>query len=235
MGARYWELDFARGFAVVLMLAFNWQYALAFFGLTAFNASSGFWWWFARFVMFLFVFVSGASMWVSYSRAKSGLFGKFFKRGVFLFSLGVLVTIATYLFVPKQFVLFGVLHLLALSTVLAFPIAEWGWRKLAVLSLAVVSIGWLIVGATADCGCLIWFGLPPTGFQSLDYVPLLPWFGVFLLGLAFSKQAKFSISAPLPAKPFCFIGRYSLLIYLLHIPFLLAVLYALGKGVYIFG
>ena len=66
-----------------------------------------------------------------------------------------------------------------------------------------------------------------------DYVPLLPWFGVLLLGLffgnAFYLSRKGAPAAPPPlAAPIAFVGRHTLFVYLVHQPVLIATLWAVG-------
>jgi uncharacterized membrane protein len=79
---------------------------------------------------------------------------------------------------------------------------------------------------------LQWFGLmthkPPTE----DYVPLLPWFGVVLLGMTLGKYLhnKGSIYRPIQSiwgRRLAGMGRHSLLIYMLHQPILLGGLWVL--------
>ncbi|MDE6699542.1 MAG: DUF1624 domain-containing protein [Acetatifactor sp.] len=71
-----------------------------------------------------------------------------------------------------------------------------------------------------------WLGFPAADFYSTDYFPLLPWFFLFLTGYLFHRlcasqellRAAFLRKNHLP--PAAFIGRHSLLIYLLHQPVL---------------
>jgi len=69
-------------------------------------------------------------------------------------------------------------------------------------------------------------------FMSYDYFPLIPWFGVFLIGAALGKTVYKSRRSLLPRPPRpIFInaaGRYSLWIYLVHQPVIMGVLYLLG-------
>jgi uncharacterized membrane protein len=87
---------------------------------------------------------------------------------------------------------------------------------------------------------LFWAGLRPSGFHSYDYFPILPWFGVLLIGIFLGnlfypdyKRAQLlsgipDISGLLPVKTLCYMGRRSLLIYLLHQPALLLLIYITG-------
>ncbi|MCX6569388.1 MAG: heparan-alpha-glucosaminide N-acetyltransferase domain-containing protein, partial [Candidatus Aminicenantes bacterium] len=76
------------------------------------------------------------------------------------------------------------------------------------------------------------FGLPSQSFSSLDYFPLIPWFGVFLIGVALGKSVYASKRSLLPWRmPPTFVnfaGRHSLIIYIVHQPVIMGVLYILG-------
>ncbi|MCD4800984.1 MAG: DUF1624 domain-containing protein, partial [Methanococcoides sp.] len=79
--------------------------------------------------------------------------------------------------------------------------------------------------------------IQPTGFRSYDYFPLIPWFGVMLIGIFIGNELypqckrKFAlsdISEFLPIRILMYMGKRSLLIYLLHQPVLIAILYIAG-------
>ena len=79
---------------------------------------------------------------------------------------------------------------------------------------------------------LLPLGIHTPGYYSFDYFPFIPWFGVFLLGATLGRTAYTSRKSLLPWNlPQSFVnvaGRHSLLIYILHQPVILAVLYVLG-------
>jgi uncharacterized membrane protein len=86
---------------------------------------------------------------------------------------------------------------------------------------------------------LLWLGIRQMGRYMVDYYPLLPWFGVALLGVFFGltlypggrprfELADLSPKFPLPA--LTFLGRNSLVIYLVHQPIILGALILLGVG-----
>jgi uncharacterized membrane protein len=86
---------------------------------------------------------------------------------------------------------------------------------------------------------LLWLGLAPEGFYSLDYLPLLPWFGVVLMGIALGdflyhgykrRIALPDLGGALLVRPLAFLGRNSLLIYFVHQPALIALLYLGSAG-----
>ena len=77
-----------------------------------------------------------------------------------------------------------------------------------------------------DTPLLWWLGLAPTYPPSMDYEPLFPWFGAFLLGMAAAKVVlgrgpmTYRVAAPW-IRRLSWVGRHSLLIYLLHQPVLM--------------
>src|SRR5262245_25826637 len=123
---RLWEIDTLRGVAIVLMVFFHFMWDLNFFQIYPLNIYGRAWQSFARFIATLFLFVVGVSLTLSYNREvqQSGsthLFGKYLLRGAKIFGLGLVITVATYFFVGNSFVVFGILHLIGFSIVLAYP------------------------------------------------------------------------------------------------------------------
>jgi uncharacterized membrane protein len=90
----------------------------------------------------------------------------------------------------------------------------------------------LLKGVAIHFDWLAPFGIISDSFSSFDYFPLLPWFGVFLGGAALGKwlykERKSLIKKTMPGGPFNLAGRHTLLIYIVHQPIFLGILYALG-------
>jgi len=80
---------------------------------------------------------------------------------------------------------------------------------------------------------LSWTGLVTRKPITEDYVPLLPWFGVMLAGLAAGqwllahRQGLLSGALPGAARPLALLGRWSLSFYMLHQPVFFGLLMAL--------
>jgi uncharacterized membrane protein len=78
-----------------------------------------------------------------------------------------------------------------------------------------------------------WVGLVTHKPVTEDFVPVLPWLGVLLFGLAAGQCLLCDrpgwLSPPLaaPARPLALLGRWSLSFYMLHQPVLIGVLMAL--------
>ena len=147
------------------------------------------------------------------------------------------ITLVTYIVIGRGFIVFGILHLISISILLAYPLLRLGRMNL-LLGLAAILLGLYIQELEVDFFWLIWLGLAPRSFTSLDYVPLLPWFGVVLMGMAGGALLykdlgrRFplpDISAWPPVRGLIFLGRNSLAIYILHQPLLLGLIY-LAEG-----
>lgn len=229
---RFWEIDFVRGLAIVFMVVFNYTFALDFLDIYKITEGWLFWWLFPRAVAGTFILLSGMAVTISYSRNKSKR--RRIMRGLKIFCWGLIITAITWLFLPSGAIVFGILHLIGLSVILSIFFV--GFKKLnLILGIVAIVIGFYLERFTFDFPWLLWLGLMPPSFSTLDYFPLLPWFGVFLIGMFFGnrfyKNGKriFKIAKePASTKPLNFLGRHSLLIYLLHQPILIAALYAFG-------
>jgi uncharacterized membrane protein len=100
-------------------------------------------------------------------------------------------------------------------------------------------IPWSITGAVIPL-LLLPLGIHGASFMTVDYTPLLPWFGVVLLGMGageflYGEGVRHFTAPRLPAffvPPLSFLGRHSLVIYLVHQPVIILLLAAVtGKNV----
>ena len=188
LNVRFWEVDSLRGLAIIMMVTYHFIFDLTFFGIYPFDIYSGFWWFFARITALTFIFLMGVSLTLSSTRAEiSGegiLFKKYFKRGLKIFSLGILITFATLIFIPQEFIIFGVLHFIGISIILAYPFLKRKSLNLF-LGITIIVTGIYLGNLTFNFSWLVWLGFIPNTLQTVDYFPILPWFGVVLIGLFF--------------------------------------------------
>ncbi len=225
MGKRFWEIDFFRGLAIITMIIFNYAFTLSYLGVYRITNLSVFWYIFPRVIASTFIFLAGMSI-VVISPKKSYI--KYFNRGLKLFFLGILITIATF---QVDTIWFGILHFMGISMMLA-PVFLRKEKMLVPLALSTFIIGWLLSITTFSFPWLLWLGFIPTGFTTIDYFPVFPWFGIILLGMHFGnifyRNGKRQFKLTERENIISLIGRHSLLIYVLHQPILLGVLYAAG-------
>jgi len=236
---RFWEIDLLRGVAVIMMVTYHALYDLDYFGICHVQVHSGFWSVFARVTAIIFLILVGVSLHLSHTRkmrtGASPKFSKYLWRGLFIFSCGLVVTLITWIFMGRGFVVFGVLHLIGIAIILAYPFLRFRFLNLFFGGIAIF-LGILLRDQTFDFPWLLWLGFIPRGFYSVDYFPVFPWFGAILVGIFFGRifypnfSRVFSVQN-LPdgsfGKLLCFLGKNSLRIYLIHQPILIAVIYLL--------
>ncbi|ABN57467.1 MULTISPECIES: heparan-alpha-glucosaminide N-acetyltransferase [Methanoculleus] len=241
-GERYWEIDLARGVAVVTMIVFHSAFDLNFFGVLPLNVSGGFLRTLAYLTASTFIFLVGLSFTISYARAARRLDGrglalKYVRRGLTIFGYGLIITAVTRLLLPNVYIVFGILHFIGLAILLAPLFVRLDPEKLIITSIACLIAGYA-ASLVSGPWPLLWLGIRPESFSSLDYVPLLPWFGLVLVGMAcgrlFYPDGKRNISIPVAepafARPLEFLGRHSLVIYFLHQPVVLLLIAVLAPG-----
>jgi uncharacterized membrane protein len=233
--SRIWEIDFLRGVAIILMVCYHLLFDLGEFrGVKRFlgfstDLSTTAWTAAQFFFAALFVVLSGTSSTLSRNNIR---------RGLRLLAVSFLVTAVTYLFDPTSAVWFGILQCLAVSMLVygalfekakAAACAAWGGLVIA-LAAALPAVKRALMART---DWLMPFGLTSPSFSSFDYFPLIPWLGVFLAGAALGKSIYASKKSLLPGRlPVTIVnvaGRHSLLIYLVHQPVFMGVLYVLDK------
>lgn len=237
---RFWEIDLLRGIAVVMLIFFHSLYDLNFFGICKLNLYSGYFLIYVYSGGTLFLMLVGISLALSHSRAKKTftkkqLQLKYLQRGLKIFGLGIIITLATWVYLDKGFIVFGVLHCIGLSIILAYPFLELRHQNL-ILGIILILIGILLKKFTFDFYWLIWLGLTPAQFYTIDYFPLLPWFGVVLVGIFIGNSLYPNYKRQFDLKDlskhrvihlFCFLGHHSLIIYFLHQPILIGVIHLL--------
>ena len=216
------DLDSLRATALVMMLVLNFVTDLNHFGIM--NTETGDqWWWLARIAASLFVGISGVSYFLAHRLEYD--FTKTSGRTKRLIFWAFVITIITYIFEPSAYVRFGVLHLLALASIVAFPVAR---KPEFALGIGLI----LLIIPLSSNSNLVWLGLRETGFIAVDYFPLNPWLGIFFIGLALASRI-YPEGKPLTEiqwpERWLWFGRNTLTIYVIHQPILIGLLVLTGQ------
>ena len=243
---RAFELDALRGLALILMvlhhLIFNLRYLLD-LPVFAFQETSWFVYLLQPFFLNVFLVVSGICCTFSRNNTKRGL-----RLLLVALALSLVTWAASRLTGNDFYIYFNVLHLLSvgilLYALLTRPECRTGrpsFRTDVLLLLGAAVLIWgasfLHLGDGHGSWWLLPVGLPPElDFAMADYLPLVPWLGFFLVGTLIGRQVYATRCSAFPgappwllsiSRPFAFVGRYSLVIYVLHQPILLALLLGL--------
>lgn len=236
---RYSLLDALRAAAIINMIVYHLCYVI----FVVFGVWSGFYldtavivW--ERFICCTFIIVSGISMNFSHHG---------YRRGIIVNLCGFLVTAVTVLFIPDQSIWFGVLNFLGCAMLITFALRAELNRIRPVIGAAVFFLLFMLfygipqgfIGvfslpvirlpeALYQYRYLAFLGFPPDSFYSADYFPLLQWIFLYLFGyelwrLIAQRGLDRFFYKKIPVLDF--IGRHSLLIYLVHQPVIYGICY----------
>jgi uncharacterized membrane protein len=233
---RWPALDAARGCLLIFMFAYHIVWNLGYFELVArsvlinpnFHA-------FSHAIAAGFIALSGSGLTLA---ARGGLRLRSALRRISVIALAAAaISFVTYLIFPDDFIFFGILHLIALASLCALPfllVPAW-----LVVVVAAIAIYLPTIAVTPILDDPIWcrIGLGTVEPRTNDWLPFLPWFGVMLVGLLLGRAIlirglPFGLESWRPrnaaSKMLAFAGRHSLLIYLLHQPIFLALIFVIA-------
>lgn len=232
MKKRIWELDALRGGNLIYMMAFHFLYDITWlFPLLHWREPA---WYLAlgRVSSVLFILISGIC--VTLGRRSV-------RRGLTVLGGGLIITAVTVALAltglcdESIIIYFGILHCLGICMLL-WPLVRKcpGWL-LILLGLGLWGLGKYLDTLTVNTFWLVPLGLLPRGFASSDYFPLVLNFGIFLMGAGLGRYLYAHHSTRFPrvretgpvVRFLSFLGRHSLLIYLLHQPILAVLAFGL--------
>ncbi len=237
---RYFVLDTLRGFALVNMILYHalWDVVNIFRAdVPWFTSESAHIW--QQCICHTFILLSGFCWHFGKKKLKNALM---------VTGASVIITIVTAVFMKNSIILFGVLSLLGLSMLMMIPLDKvlkkinpfLGFVLFLVLFLLTknisdgsVGIGELAVIEIPETLYSNYFtaflGFPFRGFYSADYFPLIPWFFLFTCGYylnpVFNRLKLMKYLSSFRCRPLEFLGRHSLIFYMIHQPVIYAVLF----------
>ena len=235
--ARYRLLDELRGLDLISMMLYHGMWDVVFlFGVVQkwYTGRPGFVW--QQSICWVFILLSGFCLPLGHHP---------FRRGAVVFGAGALVTAVTLLFLPEDVVWFGVLTLLGSSMLLTAALDPLLRRVPPAVGVAVSALlfwgtyptmngFWNLPGGRLALPLALYaswptayLGFMPKSFFSTDYFPLLPWLFLFWAGYFLHHLVGRGRLAPLRRSvcpPLGWMGRHSLVLYLLHQPVILGVL-----------
>ncbi|HEV7256085.1 MAG TPA: DUF1624 domain-containing protein [Mesorhizobium sp.] len=225
-------IDVGRGAALVAMAIYHFAWDMEFFGYAepGMTAQGG-WKLFARAIASSFLFLVGVSLVLAHGRGVR--WQGFWRRWATVAGAAALISAATYVATPESFIFFGILHQIAVASLLGILFLRWPAAALLAGAALFFAALFFLRHDALNHPAFWWLGLSTANPRSNDYVPLFPWFGVVLLGMAGAKLAAHAgwlnrlagVPAPRAAGPLAFAGRHSLAVYLLHQPALIGLLF----------
>ena len=235
--SRFIELDIIRGCAIVSMIFLHFLWDLDYFGLVTLDENI---YQFNKMISTVFFLMVGICLAITINKrqisSKQTAARHLLFRGLWIFGIGMIITVITLIFMPDRPILFGVLHCIGFSIILSVPFLKFKSYNIvfaAVIILAGFIVGLYPVENPTIIHLAIGFHQSDISRYTIDYFPLLPWFGISLLGVALGnwlyKDGKRQFLIPdifeyKPVSIVSWLGKHSLLIYLLHQPVIAGVL-----------
>ncbi|MEM6987863.1 MAG: heparan-alpha-glucosaminide N-acetyltransferase [Pseudomonadota bacterium] len=217
-------VDQLRGLAIVLMVIFHFCYDLRYFGYADWDVPDGAGWWQFRFlILTLFITTLGVSLYLAH--ADRVRWRKYVIRLALLVLSAAAITLMSLFLFPTGWIYFGILHFMAVATVLgiAFVVKPRlaffvGLSILVFYWTGTVTKGWPFAG-------LSW--VPD---YTEDYVSLFPWLGVALVGIGLGPTVRSlpRFHLPVAGNALGLLGKHALLIYLVHQPIFFAGFLSVG-------
>lgn len=242
LSQRHPTADSLRGLALVSMVLYHSLWSAVYQrGLTLpwFTAMPGLIW--QQSIAWSFILLAG----YSFPLGRHPL-----NKGAILLLIALGITCVTLLVTPDFPIYFGVLHFLGLASLFT----AWLRPLLQKISpvVGLLFCGLLFAGTyhvpegylgfqflslplpqgLYHSGFTALWGLPPHGFRSADYFPLLPWFFLYLVGYFSAHRWSLAQLPVIPgleaARPLLWAGSHSLVIYLVHQPLIQVILCHVG-------
>jgi uncharacterized membrane protein len=223
-GERFDRLDALRAVAIVWMAVFHFLFDLNHYGYLqprhSFHHDAL---WVSQRTVIVSLFLFCAGLGVAVAQAQGQSWARFWRRWAQVAGCAVLVSIGSALMFPRSFIFFGVLHGIAVMLIvarLAAPLRLWLW-PLGALALV---LPWVWQIEAFNIKPLAWTGLITRKPVTEDFVPVLPWLGVILWGVAAGqallahRREVLTRSLAAPLQPLAVLGRWSLSFYMLHQP-----------------
>ncbi|WP_268915674.1 DUF1624 domain-containing protein [Aureimonas psammosilenae] len=221
-------VDIMRALALIAMATYHFTWDLDFHGLIARGtATEGGWRLFARCIATSFLFLVGISLVLAHGR--SIRWRSFAIREAQVAAGALAITLVTLFITPGSFVFFGILHQIALASLIGLAFLRLPAPVTLLAGAIAVALPFFVETPLTNSRWLAWIGLSASNPVTNDYVPILPWTGVVLIGIAAGrfmdgidgwKHLSALNDRVKGLRPLTLLGRHSLLFYLLHQPIL---------------
>lgn len=252
---RIWELDFLRGFAIIMMVFDHMMYDLAhldnyfnnfyIIDLDFFNSlnhlaemywSSGLRFWGHHFFVGVFLLVSG----ISFTFSKNNL-----TRSLKMLAVALGITLVTWVIElttnMRVLIILGVIHMYAISTFVTYLVKRFIKNDIVIL---LIGLGIIILGFELEFWNLHYIGsvsladvpglLIGTKAFGADYFSIVPYLGVIMIGTVIGNRFYTNKTTIFPQVKVTdknivvLSGRYSIYIFLLHQIVLFILIFGIG-------
>jgi uncharacterized membrane protein len=231
--ARVAGVDALRGIALLAMFVYHFVFDLRYYRVVAADFEHDpFWLGYRAVVVASFMTLVGMSLVLAVKAGATR--AHFWRRVGVIAACALAASIGSWVMFPQTYIYFGILHAIAVASVVAAPFVRKPGVALAI-GAAMIVAGIAFSHPAFDSRALSWIGFVTRKPATEDYVPLAPWAGFVFAGIALAHAlaaAGWRPLAPLARAPAAlhWLGRHSLLVYMLHQPIFFALLWvAFGR------
>ena len=226
MPKRILWIDVIRGISILAMVTFHFAFDLMYFGFAKSDLIyQPDWRLFERMIAFSFLFIAGLSLSITH---RSWINWKsFFRRYGVTAICAVLISIVTYILFNNDMIRFGILHAISVSGLVGLLLLKLNSLSLFFLAVLLFLLNLFIPQPLEGDYFWQWLIYTTETPNSLDYRPIIPWITPFILGMAsyqlFKKWGLLETNNIITYKELSilsWLGRNSLVIYLIHQPIL---------------
>ena len=226
---RIWEIDAFRGLFILFVIVIHTIYDIEYIFDKPLNLPDAYY----------FVQANGGLLFILISGISITLGTKHIKRGFIVLGTALIITIASILFLGGETpIYFGILHFLAFA-MLSYPIYKKIPNQLLIrLAIIIFALGLYFHAINFKNSYFLILGLRNGELLMGDYFPVMPNLAYFFLGIVIGRAFYSDKKSLFPNFPssnpiigfFRFLGRYSLVFYLLHQPLVIGILYLIFKN-----
>ncbi len=247
---RYLEIDLIKGLAVIGMIIYHLLYNILFLVQQNFLERQDFVN-YNKIIYGTFFICVGINLKIYYKNLylRTGnnsfifIFSKLWKKFLRLFVVALGISLFTYLAMPSYYIFFGTIHFIAFSLLLSIFFLKFNPLTNFLLAAFVLGLGlWFIQNnpfLELGTNIFVFLGIKGKVVRSFDYSPIFPYYFLVLIGLSLSdifykdvtKPSKISLlfkEENKIVKFLTYLGKKSLVIYVLHQPILTIIIISLG-------
>ena len=179
--SRLQAIDVYRGIAILAMAGYHLSWDLTYYGLISTGIGiDPLWITIQRAILTAFLLLAGAGL--ALGHAGGIRWRAFWRREAVLVAAALAVTAGTWFAFGDYFSYFGVLHAIAVCSLLALPFVIAPFWAGIVAAVVALFLPLVFTSDLFDPKWLAWTGFFKTTSETADLVPVFPWLGVVILG-----------------------------------------------------
>lgn len=229
---RYREIDILKGIAVICMITFHLFYFPNQYGFKEIKYDTKTLAIIAKIAQIIFIISVGINLHLSKKssiekeESKTEYIKKSLERILKITILAVMMSVFTYFIFGEKYVKFGILHFIALSSLLFFNFSD-NINPMQIILIGCIFIFYLLIktpelfnSLPSKLSFLLGFN---KGYQSIDHFPIIPWIILIIIGIVIGNYiSHYKIKSIVPEKDNIILnkleilGKNSLEIYAIH-------------------